>query len=69
MICPASITDTTYAPYAPTNRELYEMILALQSGVSAQSAASLMQAGRIDADLMDDTDNDVSETSGGEEMR
>ena len=53
MICPASITDTTYAPYAPTNRELYEMILALQSGVSAQSAASLMQAGRLDAELSD----------------
>lgn len=32
MIRPASITDDTYVPYAPTNRELYEMILALQSG-------------------------------------
>lgn len=41
----------------------------MQSVASAQSAASLMQAGRIDADLMDDTDNDVSETSGGEGMR
>lgn len=30
MICPAAITDNTYVPYAPTNRELYEMILALQ---------------------------------------
>lgn len=69
MIRLAEITDDTFVPYAPTNRELYEMILSLQSGVSAQSAASLMQAGRIDADLMDDTDNDVSETSGGEEMR
>lgn len=49
MIRRAEITDDTYVPYAPTNRELYEMILALQSGVSAQSAASLMQAGRIDA--------------------
>lgn len=32
MIRPAEITDSTYVPYAPTNRELYEMILALQSG-------------------------------------
>ena len=32
MIRRAEITDDTYAPYAPTNRELYEMILALQSG-------------------------------------
>ena len=32
MIRPASIEDSTYVPYAPTNRELYEMILALQSG-------------------------------------
>jgi 3-polyprenyl-4-hydroxybenzoate decarboxylase len=53
MICPASITDTTYVPYAPTNHELYEMILALQSGASAQSAASLMQSGRINAELSD----------------
>lgn len=32
MIRHAEITDSTYVPYAPTNRELYEMILALQSG-------------------------------------
>lgn len=32
MIRPASITDDTFVPYAPTNRELYEMILALQNG-------------------------------------
>lgn len=30
MIRRAEITDSTYVPYAPTNRELYEMILALQ---------------------------------------
>lgn len=69
MIRRAEITDDTYMPYAPTNRELYEMILSLQSGVSAQSAASLMQAGRIDTELMNNTDNDASEKSGGEEMR
>lgn len=32
MIRNASIEDDTYQPYAPTNRELYEMILSLQSG-------------------------------------
>lgn len=32
MLRPASITDSTFVPYAPTNRELYEMILALQNG-------------------------------------
>lgn len=32
MIRRAEITDDTYVPYAPTNRDLYEMILALQSG-------------------------------------
>ena len=54
MIRRAEITDSTYVPYAPTNRELYEMILALQSGRSVQSsAASLMQAGRLDAELTD----------------
>lgn len=30
MIRPKAISDSTYVPYAPTNRELYEMILALQ---------------------------------------
>lgn len=54
MLRPAEITDSTYVPYAPTNRELYEMILALQSGRSVQSSsASLMQAGRIDAEMTD----------------
>lgn len=54
MIRRAEITDDSYAPYAPTNRELYEMILALQSGRSVQSsAASLMQAGQLDAELTD----------------
>jgi hypothetical protein len=32
MIRDASIEDSSLVPYAPTNRELYEMILALQSG-------------------------------------
>lgn len=32
MLRDASIEDDVYVPYAPTNRELYEMILALQSG-------------------------------------
>lgn len=31
MIRPASIIDSTFQPYAPTNRELYEMIRALQN--------------------------------------
>lgn len=30
MFRPESISDSTYQPYAPSNRELYEMILALQ---------------------------------------
>lgn len=30
MVRHSEITDATYQPYAPTNRELYEMILALQ---------------------------------------
>lgn len=32
MIRRAEIADNTFQPYAPTNRELYEMILALQGG-------------------------------------
>ena len=37
MIRDAAISDGTYQPYAPTNRELYQMILALRSGSSVQS--------------------------------
>lgn len=32
MIRRAEISDPTYEPYAPTNRQLYEMILQLQGG-------------------------------------
>lgn len=32
MIRRAEIEDDTFVPYAPSNRELYEMILALQNG-------------------------------------
>lgn len=32
MIRNAAIKDPAFSPYAPTNRELYEMILALQGG-------------------------------------
>lgn len=37
MLRDAAISDGTYQPYAPTNRELYQMILALRSGSSLQS--------------------------------
>ena len=40
MIRPASITDSTFVPYAPTNRELYEMIQALQSGTRSLSLSA-----------------------------
>lgn len=43
MIRRAEIADDSYAPYAPTNRELYEMILALQSGTRIASLS--MQGG------------------------
>ena len=58
MICTAAdyAISPAYVPYAPTNRELYEMILAMQSGRSVQSSsASLMQAGRLDPAELTDT--------------
>ena len=36
MIRRAEIKDDTFVPYAPTNRELYEMILALQQNGGSQ---------------------------------
>ena len=51
MICTASdwAVSQKFVPYCPTLYELYQMVLALQTGRSVQSAASLMRAGRIDA--------------------
>lgn len=45
MICSKAAWGVSQAavPYAPTNRELYEMILALQSGRSVQSLANAAQ--------------------------
>lgn len=37
MIRPAVITDSNYKPYAPTNRELYEMILQLQQATGLRT--------------------------------
>lgn len=41
-----NITDD-YEPYAPTNRELYEMILALQSGTRSLQSVSLPQSDEL----------------------
>ena len=46
MIRRAEIKDDTFAPYAPSNRELYEMILALQNGgASLQSLQPTLMSG------------------------
>ena len=66
MIRRAEITDDTFTQYAPTNRELYEMILALQSGSSNQSVQSLFQSDRIDCDLTNSSEpNDSDEIKSG----
>ena len=51
MIRREEISDSSFQPYAPTNRELYEMILALQSGRSVQSVAQLNRSEQIDPDI------------------
>jgi hypothetical protein len=56
MIRHAEITDDAFIPYAPTNRELYEMILALQSGTATVSRAAELSALR---DAADSTDGEV----------
>ena len=57
MIRRAEITDNTFQPYAPTNRELYEMILALQSGRSLQSLNSPMTLNLSRNDLNESLDS------------
>lgn len=62
MIRHAEIADDTFVPYAPTNRELYEMILALQSGGTAGlTSVSSVKSGST---LMRETEDEeeVTET-------
>lgn len=56
MIRQAEIKDGTFQPYAPTNRELYEMILALQNGRSLQSVNSPMTLNLSRNDLNESLD-------------
>lgn len=61
MIRRAEIKSSTFRPYAPTNRELFEMVLAMQSGRSLQSMAAsspVMQVGKID---FSDNSNEIKE--------
>ena len=44
MIRRAEIADDTFIPYAPTNRELYEMIRAMQAGTLTASRAAELSA-------------------------
>lgn len=69
MIRRAEITDDTYVPYAPTNRELYEMILALQSGGSVQSVnpTSTLNLSRNDLNEQLDTNFDLIDSIPEEE--
>lgn len=56
MIRRAEIADDTFIPYAPTNRELYEMILAMQAGTLTASRTAELSALR---DAADSTDGEV----------
>ena len=43
MIRRSEIADNTFVPYAPTNRELYEMILALQNTATTANTTEVKQ--------------------------
>jgi hypothetical protein len=61
MIRRAEIADDTFQPYAPTNRELYEMILALQSGTASANRAVLAPSALESASINDaDEDEEVT---------
>ena len=63
MIRRAEITDNTFQPYAPTNRELYEMILALQNGRSVQSVNPISTLNLSRNDLNESLDtNEIKDT-------
>lgn len=60
MLRTVEITDDTFEPYAPTNRELYEMILALQSGRSVQSVSPSLMLNREEITPLET--NEIKET-------
>lgn len=51
MIRPSVISSATYEPYAPTNRELYKMILQLQSAAGLRSTLSLRNAAPLENEV------------------
>ena len=40
MLRPADLKDDTYVPYAPSNYELYRMILKMQKDIASLNAAN-----------------------------
>lgn len=58
MIRRVEITDDTFEPYAPSNRELYEMILQLQSAAGLRTVSTLRSAA---APLKNKTEEEVTE--------
>ena len=59
MIRPAVISSATYEPYAPSNRELYEMILQLQSAAGLRSTLSLRSAAPLENEVEEEiTENE-----------
>lgn len=69
MIRNKVIRNSTFEPYAPTNRELYEMILALQSGRSVQSVnpTSTLNLSRNELNEQLDTNFDLIDSIPEEE--
>lgn len=51
MIRPAVISSGAYVPYAPTNRELYEMILQLQSAAGLRTVSTLRNVAPLEDEV------------------
>lgn len=58
MIRPAVISSESYEPYAPSNRELYEMILQLQSAAGLRTVSPLRSAAAL---LQNEIEEEVTE--------
>lgn len=59
MIRPSVISSATYEPYAPSNRELYEMILQLQSAAGLRSTTLSLRSAA--APLENEIEEEVTE--------
>lgn len=61
MIRSSDVRNATFKPYAPTNRELYEMILQLQSAAGLRTVSTLRSAAPLENEVKEIVEDELTE--------